>query len=275
MTRATHIPYVRASNQVEIEFEHLTKRTSISIYVWFGLSTMASPAPSISAFSFDMLQHAKELETTLVEMGPYGPLLLFMVYLVSTVFMLPLWGFHMIAAFVYGSFYSALFISITQAICAGAAFSVSRYLVGPYIRGFLQRKYGKKFTAIDAAVGDDGFRIVLLLRLSPIIPFGVNNYICGCTQMKLWEFVLGTWLGVLPGTSVYCHMGAMGKNVMEKGATIEQKIVMGIGFVAALAVIKLLSDLSTKALKEAGIDDEEGADNSKKDEPSENNKKDD
>mmetsp|Transcript_13790 Transcript_13790/g.26753 ORF Transcript_13790/g.26753 Transcript_13790/m.26753 type:complete len:260 (+) Transcript_13790:379-1158(+) len=197
------------------------------------------------------------LEDVLGELGPVkGPLLLFVIYVISTVFMLPLWGFHMTTGYVYGTFYAALLIATTQALAAGAAFSMSRYVVGPYVRGFLERKYGKKFDAIDRAVSNEGLKITLLLRLSPLIPFGMNNYLCGITQMKLWKFVVGTWLGVLPGTTAYCNVGAMGKTALDKGTTPLQKGVMALGLVAGLAVVKILSDVSSKALKDAGIDDE-------------------
>lgn len=200
--------------------------------------------------------HMDNLEELLIEAGPYGPFIIFCIYLVTTVFMLPLWGFHMTCGYVYGTFVSSILIASTQALCAGVAFSVSRYIVGPYVKGYLQRRYGTKYSAIAKAVGKDGLKITLLLRLSPIIPFGMNNYVCGCTDMKLWEFVVGTFFGVLPGTTAYCNMGAMGKQVLDKGTTVYQQVAMGIGVVAALAVIKVLSDISTNALKEAGIDDE-------------------
>ena len=127
--------------------------------------------------------------------------------------MLPLWGFHMTCGFVYGTFWSALLISVTQAVCAGAAFLTSRYVARPFIKERLHKYFGKKYDAIDRAVGKQGFKIILLLRLSPIIPFGINNYICGCTQMRFWDFVLGTWLGILPGTTAYCNLGAIGESV--------------------------------------------------------------
>eukprot|EP00924_Labyrinthula_sp_SR-Ha-C_P013905 maker-scaffold_5-snap-gene-17.3-mRNA-1 protein AED:0.01 eAED:0.01 QI:61/1/1/1/1/1/2/123/261 len=196
------------------------------------------------------------LEQTLLDAGPYGPIIIFAVYLITTIFMLPLWGFHITCGYVYGTWKSSLLIASTQAICAGAAFSVSRHIVGRYVKGFLQRKYGRKYTAIAKAVEKDGFRITLLLRLSPIIPFGMNNYVCGLTDMKLSDFVIGTFLGVLPGTTAYCNIGAMGKDIGDE-MTPYQKGSLVLGIVAALAVIKVLSDLATKALKEAGIDDVE------------------
>ena len=210
----------------------------------------------VSELAASFQARANELKTTLLDLGPMGPVLVFAIYLVTTVFMLPLWGFHMTCWYVYGTFWSAVLISFTQAFCAGVAFSVSRYVVRDCVRGALQRRFGRKFTAIDAAVGKDGFRITLLLRLSPIIPFGMNNYVCGCTDMRLVDFVVGTWLGILPGTTAYCNMGALSDTLMEGETTPLQRGVMVIGVAAALWVIHVLNKLATKALKEAGIDDD-------------------
>ena len=199
---------------------------------------------------------AQDLKVLLKDLGYTGPLLIFVIYLVTTVFMLPLWGFHITCGYVYGTFWASLLISVTQAFCAGAAFASSRYAVAPYIRGFLKKRYGKKFTAIDEAVGKDGFKITVLLRLSPIIPFGVNNYVCGCTGMRLDHFVIGTWLGVLPGTTAYCNFGSLGDSLMEGETTTLQKCVMCLGIVAALGVIQVLNKTATRALKNAGIGDD-------------------
>ena len=97
------------------------------------------------------LSQIDRLEGVLKEAGYWGPIIVFAVYFVSTIFMLPLWGFHMTCGYVYGAFYSTFLIATTQAICAGAAFLCSRHIVRPYIRGFFTRRYGRKYTAIDKA----------------------------------------------------------------------------------------------------------------------------
>lgn len=133
-------------------------------------------------------------------------------------------------------------------------------MLGKRVRDFLGHKYGAKFAAIDRAISEKGFIVTLLLRLSPIIPFGLNNYVCGCTDMDLWKFMLATFIGVLPGTTAYCNLGAMGKKALEEGTTSSQKFIVAVGVVAGIAVVKLISNLATKALKEAGIGNED-ADN--------------
>ena len=56
-----------------------------------------------------------------------------------------------------------------------------------------------KFAAIDRAIGRDGFRVVVLLRLSPLLPLAASNYLYGLTSVDLTSYVLGSWLGMLPG----------------------------------------------------------------------------
>ena len=66
---------------------------------------------------------------------------------------------------------------------------------------------------MDEAVGREGFKIVALLRLSPLFPFSVLNYALGLTRVRLRDFVLASWLGMLPGTALYVYLGSLFTNV--------------------------------------------------------------
>ena len=226
-----------------------------------GVASIASTGRDLRDDATLAIAWAKEFSDTfsqrLIAAGVWGPVMLFAVYLVTTVLMLPLWGFHVAAGYAYGTFYSALFISTTQAVCAGAAFLCSRYVAKPYITGLLERWYGDKYRAIDAAVAKRGLYITVLLRLSPLIPFGVNNYLCGCTRIKVWQWVVGTFLGVLPGTSTYCYLGSIAKELGSGDADPTgmalKKAMMGVQFCAGAAVCWYLNRLAVAALREAGI----------------------
>lgn len=56
-------------------------------------------------------------------------------------------------------------------------------------------KDNKKFIAIDRAVGNDSFRIVTLLRLSPLLPFSLGNYVYGITSVKVVPYIFGRYRG--------------------------------------------------------------------------------
>ena len=69
-------------------------------------------------------------------------------------------------------------------------------------------KGNKQFAAIDRAIGKDSFRVVLLLRLSPLLPLALSNYLYGLTSVDLVPYILGSWVGMLPGTLAYVTAGA-------------------------------------------------------------------
>lgn len=73
----------------------------------------------------------------------------------------------------------------------------------------------RKFQAIDDAVSADGLKVVVLLRLSPLLPLAASNYLYGLTGVALSDYVLGTCLGMLPGTFAYVTVGAMGKSAIQ------------------------------------------------------------
>src|SRR5207249_1644516 len=85
-----------------------------------------------------------------------------------------------------------------------AAFLVGRYVARDAIARKIQKH--QKFAAIDRAVADEGWKIVLLTRLSPVFPFVLLNYAFGLTRVKLSHYVLASWLGMIPGTLLsYVH----------------------------------------------------------------------
>jgi len=66
-----------------------------------------------------------------------------------------------------------------------------------------------KFKAIDRAIGKNSLKIVTLLRLSPLLPLALSNYLYGLTSVDLGSYVLGSWAGMLPGTIAYVAAGRL------------------------------------------------------------------
>jgi uncharacterized membrane protein YdjX (TVP38/TMEM64 family) len=64
-----------------------------------------------------------------------------------------------------------------------------------------------RFKAIDRAIGKNGLKVVTLLRLSPLLPLALSNYLYGLTSVDLGSYVLGSWAGMLPGTIAYVAAG--------------------------------------------------------------------
>lgn len=76
-------------------------------------------------------------------------------------------------------------------VAATVAFLIARYFARDRILKLVEGN--KKFLAIDKAIGENGFRVVTLLRLSPLLPFSLGNYLYGLTSVKLIPYVLGRY----------------------------------------------------------------------------------
>jgi SNARE associated Golgi protein len=118
-----------------------------------------------------------------------------------------------------------------------------------------------KFRAIDEAVGREGFKIVLLTRLSPVFPFNLLNYAYGVTGVSLKDYVLAS-VGMIPGTMMYVYIGSLAGSLATLGTGPQptnpgvQWAIRIIGFIATVAVTVYVTRVARKALAEAVPDPE-------------------
>jgi uncharacterized membrane protein YdjX (TVP38/TMEM64 family) len=143
---------------------------------------------------------------------------------------------------------------VASTTAAGLAFLIARYAA----RGAVEARARKdrRFTAIDKAIGERGWKIVALLRLSPAVPFSLSNYFYGLTAIRFWPYVAATAVGMIPVTSLYVALGvAAGRAegvdpAVPRGPWIP--VILGIGVLITAAVTLYVARLTKKALSSAG-----------------------
>ncbi|MBI2944891.1 MAG: TVP38/TMEM64 family protein [Candidatus Wallbacteria bacterium] len=145
--------------------------------------------------------------------GVEGAIVYEIVYVAATITMLPGSVLTLGAGFAYGPIGGSLLVSPASVLGATAAFLLGRSIARPWVESRLRRQ--PRFEAIDRAVERDGFRVVLLLRLSPVIPFNLLNYALGLTRVGFRDYVLGSFLGMLPGTVMYVYLGSVVTSASE------------------------------------------------------------
>lgn len=181
-------------------------------------------------------------------LGPWGPIAYILIYTVAAVFLLPGAALTPVAGFLFGLGWGTLWTIIASNLGANAAFLVGRY----FARDFVSRKIegNEKFSAIDSAVGREGWKMVGLTRLSPIFPFVLLNYAYGLTKVKWSHYSMATLIGMLPGTVMYVYIGYIptlaGGDSKQDTAKIVVSILFFLGTVAATIFI---TRLATKTLK--------------------------
>jgi len=179
-------------------------------------------------------------------------------YVVACVLFLPGSVLTLGAGFVLKTLWGTATVSAGSTLGACAAFLVGRTVARRWIERKLQGN--ARFAAIDRAVGRQGFKIVLLTRLSPVFPFNLLNYGFGLTKVRFWHYALASWIGMLPGTVMYVYLGAaLGSLAEAAGGKVSQsplaRLFFWLGLAVAIAVAVFVARVARRALKEAVSED--------------------
>jgi uncharacterized membrane protein YdjX (TVP38/TMEM64 family) len=181
-------------------------------------------------------------------LGAIGAVLIVLVYIVACVLMLPGSPLTLATGAVFGVWIALPIISAGATLGACAAFLVGRFIARDWIS---RRLAGSpKFAAIDHAVGDKGFTLVLLTRLSPIFPFNLQNYAYSLTGIPFWKYALASWLGMLPGTLMYVYIGAVFGQAARGEKTAAQWTLYAAGLAATVIAALLVARIARNALSQ-------------------------
>jgi uncharacterized membrane protein YdjX (TVP38/TMEM64 family) len=173
-------------------------------------------------------------------------------YIIATVLLLPGSILTLAAGFVFGLPLGVALVSLSSVLGACCAFIVARYLARDWIAARIAEV--PRFSALDTAVGKDGFLIVLLVRLSPIFPFNLTNYSLGLTSVRFRHYLLASWIGMLPGTILYVYIGTLALNIAELasgnvGAFDTGPWLLIVGFIVTLLLAVVITRRATAVLR--------------------------
>ena len=199
--------------------------------------------------------NAQELLTRALEwieaQGAGGGVVFVGLYVLACVFFIPGSVLTLGAGAVYGVVQGSLLVSVASTLGATAAFLVGRYLA----RDWVARKIegNEKFRAIDEGVAREGWKIVGLTRLSPVFPFNLLNYAYGLTRVTLRDYLLASWIGMMPGTLLYVYLGSLAGSLATLGSgggerSPAQWALYGVGLAATLGVTVYITRIAKAAL---------------------------
>jgi uncharacterized membrane protein YdjX (TVP38/TMEM64 family) len=184
-------------------------------------------------------------------LGPAGVIAFVVIYVLACVFMLPGSVLTLGAGAVFGVLKGAAIVSVASTLGATAAFLVGRYLARERVARAIEGN--ERFRAIDEAVGREGWKIVGLTRLSPVFPFNLLNYAYGITRVSLRDYVLASWIGMLPGALMYVYLGSLAGSLATlgrhgAGRTPAQWALYGVGLLATVGVTVFVTRIARAAL---------------------------
>jgi uncharacterized membrane protein YdjX (TVP38/TMEM64 family) len=153
----------------------------------------------------------------IASLGPLAPIAFIVAYILACVLFIPGSIVTISAGAIFGVVRGAIYVSIGATIGATCAFLIGRYLAREWVAAKLASN--RNFGAIDEAVGREGWKIVILTRLSPVFPFVLLNYSYGLTRVGLRDYVLASWIGMLPGVAMYVYIGSLAGDLATVGRT--------------------------------------------------------
>jgi uncharacterized membrane protein YdjX (TVP38/TMEM64 family) len=187
--------------------------------------------------------------------GVWGGVIYGLVYTVAVLLFVPGSVLTIGAGLVFGLLWGTVIVSIASTVAAALAFLIARYLARDRVEALARRN--EKFRAIDQAIREKGWRVVALLRLSPLVPFSVSNYLYGLTPVSFGPYVLASWIAMLPATVLYVWIGAAGKAAADagggQGKSPLEWALLGAGLVATAVVTIMITRAARRQLAARGV----------------------
>src|ERR1700751_3463004 len=179
----------------------------------------------------------ESLQSWLLGLGLWGVLIFALILIVVTFLPAPDWPLPIAAGYVYG-FWAFPLTYASIVFASVLAFLSARYLLRDKIQSLLNRR--PKYRKLDRTIADDGWQVVVLMRLSPIVPFNLQNYALGVTAIPFLQYLTATLIGIVPGIAIYVYFGIFGKG-LGNGPSAFDWALFGLGMLATIALAILVA----------------------------------
>jgi uncharacterized membrane protein YdjX (TVP38/TMEM64 family) len=183
--------------------------------------------------------------------SPAGAVAFVPLYALWVTLLLPgVWA-SMLAGALYGPWWGSLLVFIGACLGAEAAFLLGRHWLRDWARARLAAV--PSLQAIERGVSREGLKLVLLTRLSPAFPFSLLNLAYGLSEVSLRDYSIGL-IGILPGTILFCGLGALAGDVARFGEVLSGKADAGtwalriVGILATVGSVWLAGRAARRAL---------------------------
>ena len=216
------------------------RRIAVGVALMAGMMLLARHAS---------LPHCAELQGRLESFGAWAPVVFILAYTFATIAFIPGTVLTLLGGLAFGPWLGTALVALGANIGAVLAFLAARYLAREPVEAALARR--PWFVAFRNAVATNGLSFVLFARLVPAFPFNGLNYACGLVPLSLKDYVLGSAIGMLPGTFAYVYLGAAGCQLIDSAldghlkladlpADVRTSLLTAIGLLAALSLLPFL-----------------------------------
>lgn len=184
-------------------------------------------------------------------LGWIGIIAFVLVYVLAVVLLLPVWPLTVSAGLAFGLWAIPLVV-VAATSGAALAFLVARRILRQWVSAWTRRQ--AYLDALDRAVKAEGWKVVGLLRLSPVFPFTLQNYLFGASSISAMAFLTATFFGIIPGTAMYVYIGTLGRAaVLRQQLSTGQIVLVAVGLLATVLAVVIIARKARHVLSRMGV----------------------
>ncbi len=205
----------------------------------------------LNIFSLDLSQLLHSVLVWIQSLGLISAIIFILIYIIATIALIPGSILTLGAGVVFGVVWGSVYVLIAAIIGETLAFLIGRYLARDWITQKIANN--QTFTALNRALNQEGLKIILLTRLSPIFPFSLLNYAFGVTGISLRDYFFGS-IGMIPMTITYVYLGSLAGDLANIRQATQlanpelQWTIRIIGFLATIAATVYITRIARNAL---------------------------
>lgn len=189
----------------------------------------------------------EEIRDVVLNYGIYAPLIYILIFAFLPITFFPVPILALAGGVCFGVTEGTIYTLIGAFFNSAIMFFMARYMGKDYIIDFLHKKVKpeklSKYTNID---NNNGFFLIFILRLIPIMPYNVINYMAGLTEVSFSKYNIATMLGILPGTIIFLNVGDKMKEVHSKEFMISLALLVSLT-IGSFIAMKIISRKEKKS----------------------------
>jgi uncharacterized membrane protein YdjX (TVP38/TMEM64 family) len=174
----------------------------------------------------------ERIRDTIQSVGYLAPFLYVLIYSLAPVFFIPGWIITIGGGLAFGPLWGTTLTVVGATIGATLAFFVGRSLGRDFVTRLLKEKF-KALGSLDEQAASRGFEVIFFLRLIPLVPFNALDYMAGISKIGTRDYILGTFLGIIPGTFAYVYLGSTLTNIHS------WEFALAVGLLISLSLIPM------------------------------------
>jgi uncharacterized membrane protein YdjX (TVP38/TMEM64 family) len=197
------------------------------------LILIAGVAVAAAIWALDGHLTAEAVETYVTSLGVWAPIGFVVLYGLATVAMIPGSVFDLAGGALFGPYLGSLINLAGGSLGAVLAFFVARYIA----RDWVEHRAGPRTKGIMQSVDADGWKFVAFVRIVPIFPYNVVNYLLGLTRIPFHNYFFATVVFMSPATVVYTYIGYASRQAIAGNTDNLRYALLALGLLAVLFVL--------------------------------------